>query len=150
METSVENTSTTDFPVIFVVRKQTLSKAWQLPQETFSGILSYTSYRTVCVSEHMPGSLMSEDFQNDDMVTVEVSSLSPVPIRFSLLLRSGCNKLIKGKVFQTNVSMTSPQVFHFEESDVENFKSDVIAISLMSEDTQCLTVSIQSPEVLFS
>lgn len=149
VETAVLTENTTEYPVTFVVRKQRLSKSWHLPEETYPGIYSYQSNRTVCLSEQMTADhpFPKEKAAQKTVVTVEVSSLSPDPIRFSILVRNVCNRLVVGHLTQTIVGITTPQVFHFNYSQTQNFHSNVIAISLRSEDPKCLTVSIQNPKV---
>lgn len=148
VHTQVDNSTDTDYPVTFVVRRRKISKSWQLPFEA-NGNFAYVANRTICVYRHMNSHQEEEIMLNTTsaIITIAVSSFSPTAAKFSLTVRNQCNKLETGQIMETQVGISTPQVFHFPPSQMQNFSSDVIVISLSSNDSECITVSVQSPEV---
>ncbi|CAG7721990.1 unnamed protein product [Allacma fusca] len=136
----LENTDP-DFPVMFVVRQQKQVLSWQLPVQDKVGKQSITynvASRTLC------SDTFSSNSTDDDEQTVfaTVSTSSKRRVRFSITVFIEANFIMQLNThYETDISPPSPRFFQFKFPPTA---SHYVLLEVLSEDTICMTVSVQN------
>ena len=148
--------SKTAFPVIVVVRHEHGVLSWEMPMRIqdpdFSSYVHYTAVnRTICPYSHVNDNDNSnnEPLETNKTARISVSvssaSVSRVGFKMSLYVEKMYEVNMTTKGYNVSVNPGAPQYFKFvwPEADVD-ITTDMAIVSVDSNDTICMTVSVQN------
>ncbi|XP_076310308.1 SID1 transmembrane family member 1-like isoform X2 [Tachypleus tridentatus] len=129
-------------PVMFVVKQDTGIFSWQVPM-VMESIHEYTHVsRTLCPIQNYKNTYQPIPPGNQS-IYVDVSSSSETPVPFLLRMTAIPEFVLKtGEEMHVKVSPSEPQFFQY------NFPpdKDLVLVQITSEDSLCITASIQDIE----
>ncbi|KAI0235523.1 hypothetical protein LSAT2_013965 [Lamellibrachia satsuma] len=143
-------------PVLFVVKEQHSVLSWQVPLMTYNNVEYHNVSRTLCRVDDMSelAGLAHVEYHNvsrtlcrvDDMselavytgITVEVSTLSSIPINFTLQAQLISFDLLLNKQRHVTIAASQPVYLRFTFANVS-----AVVVNVMSPDDVCLLFSVQ-------
>ncbi|KAG1705802.1 SID1 transmembrane family member 1 [Nymphon striatum] len=131
--------STTNIPVVFVVRQETGIMSWQLPLHVDRKSY-YQVGRNICPLKNYGVTQTSVGWQD---VFVDIASESKIEIDVSLKLDFMDHYILEtDRLITFTTSPSEPKYFEYQfPADL-----DMVFVELRSPDSLCMTWSIQSPE----
>ncbi|XP_033223305.1 SID1 transmembrane family member 1-like [Belonocnema kinseyi] len=129
---TVGSDATTDFPLTVVVKQKKGILSWQIP------LLEYnTTSRTLC-------SLNNKSSEEEEFVTVSLSTGSPVNISFTLILVPVKDFHIRPGDTRKGISISPSEPVYYAYSFINGTENKSVIVRLQSDSEICMTFSIQN------